>query len=96
MFRPFRRQEPEWVLTRGEPDHGGRPQVLCRRGGLEYCFRQGRRQERHVWLCYRRRKLFFDYILEEAGRHEAEDAAKAAADLLHSIEPSLEVFLGEN
>jgi len=80
------------VVERGEPDFGGRPQVYCRRGNLEFCFRQGHRQGRHVWLCYRHRKLFFCYMLEEVGRHEGEEAVSAASEFLKSIEPFDVVF----
>lgn len=89
--RFFHQREPKWVLAEGKRDHRGKPQILCRRDDLEFCFRQGRRQGCHVWLCYRRRNLFVGYTLEEVGRREGEEAVKAASEFLGSIEPSFDV-----
>ena len=82
----------KWVATKGDPDALGRPQVFCRCGDREYCFSQGYRYDKPVWLCYRRRRLFFTHILEEVGRPEAEDAATAAENLLRSIQPTFDVL----
>ena len=96
MTRDSTNEASKWVAIQGEPDAGGRPQVFCRCGDREYCFSQGRRYDKPVWLCYRRRRLFFTHILEEVGRNEADEAAKAAENLLRSIEPTLDVlFSGE-
>ncbi len=86
------KRTPEWVATQGEPDAGGRPQVFCRSGEREYCCSQGRRYDKPVWLCYRRRRLFFTHILEDVGRSEGEEAARAAESLLHSIQPTFEIL----
>jgi hypothetical protein len=85
-------QSSKWVAAQGNPDASGRPQVFCRCGDREYCFSQGRRYDKAVWLCYRRRRLFFTHVLEEVGRGEAEEAAKAAEGLLRSIQPTFDIL----
>jgi hypothetical protein len=85
-------QGSKWVATEGDHDAGGRPQVFCRSGDREYCFCQGRRYDKPVWLCYRRRRLLFNHVLEEVGRCEAEEAATAAENLLRSIQPTFDIL----
>jgi hypothetical protein len=92
MRRDSTSRVSKWVATQGEPDAGGRPQVFCRCGDREYCFSQGRRYDKPMWLCYRRRKLFFTHVLEEVGRGEAEEAAKVAENLLRSIQPTFDIL----
>jgi hypothetical protein len=94
MFAIFHREQ-DWVVTKGEADHRGQPEVTCRRGSAEYCFRRGRRAGRLVWMCWRRRKLFFASVLEPVGRSEGANIAQRAAELLHTLEPTAEIYFDE-
>ena len=94
MFAILHRRR-DWVVTKGEADHRGQSEVTCRRGRDEYCFRRGQRGGRLVWLCWRRRKLFFTSVLESVGRSEGAEIAQRASGLLHSLEPTAEVYFDE-
>jgi hypothetical protein len=91
----FRKRERFWVITKGDLDHRGLPEVVCRSGSVEYCFRRGRREGRLVWLCWRRRKLFFSSILETVRRSEGATIANHAIEMLHALEPTAEVHFDE-
>ena len=85
-----------WSVKTGQLDRRYKPEVVCKHAGTEYCFRRGWREERLVWLCWRRERLFFSSMKHLVGRAEGTPVVEHAREMLQSLEPSLEVHFDED
>jgi hypothetical protein len=91
MLESLLKRKDRWLVKTGELDHQGKPKVICKHGGIEYCFRRAVRDDRLVWLLWRRYRMFFTAPLNIVGRSEGAAVVEHARQLLEELEPSVEV-----
>jgi len=91
MLERLLKRKDHWSVKTGELDHQGKPEVICKHAGIEYCFRRAVRDDRLVWVVGRRWRMFFTAPLERVGRSEGAPVVEHARQTLQELEPSAEV-----